>query len=120
MAVKDFPDGSHLYDRDGVDFATAPPPPGLPYMDVDNPGPRDPATKAALQVLTALRPEVAGQVGRVAAPSVASITLTLADGRVVVWGTTDRTDEKAEKLAALLTQSGHTYDVSSPDLPTVK
>ncbi|HZA12784.1 cell division protein FtsQ/DivIB [Mycobacterium sp.] len=120
VTVKDFPDGPHLYDRDGVDFATAPPPPGLPYLDVDAPGPSDPATKAALQVLTSLRPEVAGQVGRIAAPSVASITLTLADGREVIWGTTDRTDEKAEKLAALLTQVGHTYDVSSPDLPTVK
>jgi cell division protein FtsQ len=51
---------------------------------------------------------------------VASITLTLADGRVVIWGTTDRTDEKAEKLSALLTQPGKVYDVSSPDLPTVK
>ncbi|CNV87905.1 cell division protein FtsQ [Mycobacterium tuberculosis] len=50
----------------------------------------------------------------------ASITLTLADGRVVIWGTTDRCEEKAEKLAALLTQPGRTYDVSSPDLPTVK
>ena len=120
VAVKDFPDGPHLFDHDGVDFATAPPPPGLPYLDVDNPGPNDPATKVAMQVLTALRPEVAGQVGRVAAPSVASITLTLADGRVVIWGTADRTEEKAEKLAALLTQPGHTYDVSSPDLPTVK
>ncbi|OBH92717.1 cell division protein FtsQ/DivIB [Mycobacterium sp. E2733] len=120
VAVKDFPDGPHLFDRDGVDFATGPPPPALPYLDVADPGPNDPATKAALQVLTALRPEVAGQVGRVAAPSVASITLTLGDGRVVIWGTTDRTDEKAEKLAALLTQPGRTYDVSSPDLPTVK
>ena len=120
VVVKDFPDGPHLFDRDGVDFATAPPPPGLPYIDAANPGPTDPATKAALQVLTALRPEVAGQVGRVAAPSVASITLTLNDGRLVIWGTTDRTDEKAEKLAALLTQPGKTYDVSSPDLPTVK
>ncbi len=120
LVVKDFPDGPHLFDRDGVDFATAPPPPALPYLDVDDPGPSDPATKAALQVLTALRPEVAGQVGRIAAPSVASITLTLSDGRVVIWGTTDRTEEKAEKLAALLTQPGRTYDVSSPDLPTVK
>ena len=120
LAVKDFPDGPHLFDRDGVDFATAPPPPALPYIDVADPGPSDPATKAALQVLTALRPEVAGQVGRIAAPSVASITLTLNDGRVVIWGTTDRTEEKAEKLAALLTQPGRTYDVSSPDLPTVK
>jgi cell division protein FtsQ len=120
VVVKDFPDGPHLFDRDGVDFATAPPPPALPYIDVANPGPTDLATKAALQVLMALRPEVAGQVGRIAAPSVASITLTLGDGRVVIWGTTDRTDEKAEKLAALLTQPGRAYDVSSPDLPTVK
>ncbi len=120
VVVKDYPDGPHLFDRDGVDFATAPPPPNLPYLDADNPGPRDPATTAALAVMTALRPEVAGQVGRIAAPSVAAITLTLADGRVVVWGTTDRTEEKAMKLAALLTQPGQTYDVSSPDLPTVK
>lgn len=120
IAVKDFPDGPHLYDRDGVDFATGPAPLTLPYLDVENPGPSDLPTQAALAVLTALRPEVAGQVGRVAAPSVSSITLTLTDGRVVVWGTEDRTQEKADKLAALLTQPGQTYDVSSPDLPTVK
>ncbi|KUI33356.1 cell division protein FtsQ [Mycobacterium sp. IS-1496] len=120
VVVKDYPDGPHLFDRDGVDFATAPPPPNLPYLETETPGPNDPATEAALQVMLALPPEVAGQVGRIAAPSVASITLTLVDGRVVVWGTTDRTDEKALKLAALLTQPGRTYDVSSPDLPTVK
>lgn len=120
VVVKDSPDGPHLFDRDGVDFATGPPPLNLPYLETDNPGPNDPPTKAALEVMTALPPEVAGQVARVSAPSVASITLTLVDGREVVWGTTDRTDEKAQKLAALLTQPGQTYDVSSPDLPTVK
>ncbi len=120
VVVKDFGDGPHLFDRDGVDFATAPPPPGLAYIDVDNPGPTDPTTQAALEVMTALRPEVVAQVSRIAAPSVASITLTLTDGRTVVWGTTERTGEKAEKLAALLTQPGRVYDVSSPDLPTVK
>lgn len=120
IVVRDYPDGVHLFDRDGVDFATAPPPPGVPYLDTENPGPKDPATMAALQVMTSLRPDVAGLVGRVSAPSVAAITLTLIDGRVVVWGTTDRTEEKALKLAALLTQPGQTYDVSSPDLPTVK
>ncbi|HEU0190868.1 MAG TPA: FtsQ-type POTRA domain-containing protein [Mycobacterium sp.] len=120
VVVKDFADGPHLFDRDGVDFATAPPPPMLPYLDVDNPSPSDPATRAALQVMVALAPEVAGQVSRVAAPSVASITLTLTDGRTVIWGGTERTAEKAQKLAALLTQPGHIYDVSGPDLPTVK
>lgn len=120
VVVKDYPDGPHLFDRDGVDFATAPPPNLLPYLDADNPGPNDPPTKAALEVMLALPPDVVSQVGRIAAPSVASISLTLTDGRTVVWGTTDRTDEKALKLAALLTQPGQTYDVSSPDLPTVK
>lgn len=120
LVVKDYPDGPHLFDRDGVDFVTGPPPPGLPYIETESPGPNDPATTAALEVLTSLPPEVSGQVSRIAAPSVASITLTLFDGREVVWGTTDRTKEKALKLAALLTQPGHSYDVSSPDLPTVK
>ncbi|MDZ4270628.1 MAG: FtsQ-type POTRA domain-containing protein [Mycobacterium sp.] len=120
VVVRDYPDGVHLFDRDGVDFAVAPPPPGVPYLDTENPGPTDPATQAALQVMTSLRPDVASQVGRVSAPSVSAITLTLIDGRVVVWGTTDRTEEKALKLAALLTQPGQTYDVSSPDLPTVR
>ncbi|MCF6389171.1 cell division protein FtsQ/DivIB [Mycobacterium sp. MBM] len=120
LVVKDYPDGPHLFDKDGVDFVTAPPPPGLPYIDTESPGPNDPATAAALEVLTALPPEVSGQVSRVEAPSVAAITLILFDGRKVVWGTTDRTQEKALKLAALLTQPGQTYDVSSPDLPTVK
>ena len=120
VVVKDFPDGPHLFDRDGVDFAIGPPPPGVPYLDAENPGPNDAPTKAALQVMTSLRPEVAAQVARVAAPSVAAITLQLIDGRQVVWGTTDRTEEKAAKLGALLTQPGRTYDVSSPDLPTVK
>lgn len=120
LVVKDYPDGPHLFDRDGVDFVTGPPPPGLPYIDTASPGPRDPATLAGLEVLTSLPPEVSGQVSRVEAPSVAAITLILFDGRKVVWGTTDRTQEKALKLAALLTQPGQTYDVSSPDLPTVK
>ncbi len=120
VVYKDYPDGPHLFDRDGVDFATGAPPSMLPFFDVENPGPTDPPSMAALQVMTALAPDVAGQISRVAAPSVSSITLTLADGRVVVWGNTDRTAEKAQKLAALLTQPGHTYDVSSPDLPTVR
>ncbi|MDM2644762.1 FtsQ-type POTRA domain-containing protein [Mycobacteroides abscessus] len=113
-------DGTHLIDRDGVDFANEPPPPGIPALDVVAPAPQDPTTKAALQVLTSLAPDLARQVAKIAAPSVSSITLTLDDGRTIVWGTTERTAEKAEKLGALLTQPGRTYDVSSPDLPTLK
>ncbi|BBZ67676.1 cell division protein FtsQ [Mycolicibacterium insubricum] len=120
VAMRDFPDGPHVYDRVGVDFGSEDPAQSLPYLDVENPGPGDPSTRAALEVLTTLRPEIAGQVGRVAAPTAAAVTLTLTDGRVVVWGSTDRSQEKAEKLAALLTVPGRSYDVSSPELATVK
>ena len=78
IVVKDYPDGPHLFDKDGVDFATAPPPPGLAYIDVDHPGPNDPPTRAALQVMTSLSPAVIGQVSRIAAPSVASICAAIA------------------------------------------
>jgi cell division protein FtsQ len=120
VVVKDYPDGPHMFDRDGVDFAVGVPPQGVPYLDTKNPGPGDPPTKAALEVMTSLRPEVAAQVARVDAPSVAGITLQLTDGRQVIWGSSDRTEEKALTLGALLTQPGKIYDVSSPDLPTVK
>ena len=63
-----FPTGHTSSTATGSISRPAPPPPALPYLDVDNPGPSDPPTKAALQVLTALRPEVFGQVGRIAAP----------------------------------------------------
>ena len=39
FVVKDFPDGPHLFDRDGVDFATAPPPPGWPTSTSTTPAP---------------------------------------------------------------------------------
>jgi cell division protein FtsQ len=30
VVVKDYPDGPHMFDKDGVDFAIGPPPPNLP------------------------------------------------------------------------------------------
>ena len=118
--VKDYPDGPHLFDRDGVDFATAPPPAGRAVPRHRQPRAQRPADQggAAGDDVTAARGGRTGRpcrgaVGRVDHPD-------LIDGRTVVWGTTDRTEEKAVKLGALLTQPGQTYDVSSPDLPTVK
>jgi cell division protein FtsQ len=44
----------------------------------------------------------------------------LYDGRVVVWGSSEDTEYKASIALPLLTQPGQTYDVSSPDLPTIR
>ena len=84
---------------------------------------RDDALEAAheadsLEMATHGATKIAERIA--ALPAVTLVPLDLTDGRSVVWGTTDRTAEKAEKLAALLTQPGRVYDVSTPDLPTVK
>ena len=50
----------------------------------------------------------------------AQVTLGLADSKQVVWGTSDRGEDKARVLVPLLTEPGHVYDVTSPDLPTIR
>ena len=44
----------------------------------------------------------------------------LTGDRKVVWGTDDRAADKAAVLVPLLTQPGHVFDVTSPDLPTIR
>lgn len=116
----DSPQGTHLMDASGVDYAIEPAPPGVPRLKVSNPNGSDPTTRAALDVLATLPPDLRGQVGEIAATSISDIRFTLRDNRVVVWGSLDGSDRKAAITPPLLTQPGKTYDVSSPDLPTVK
>lgn len=113
-------DGTHSVDTEGVDFAVEPPPLFTPRLVAASPGTGDPATVAAVRVLEALPPEVRGQVEEIAAGSESDISLTLTDGRVVVWGGVDRSERKAAVLLPLLTQPGQRFDVASPDLPTVR
>ncbi|TSE01294.1 FtsQ-type POTRA domain-containing protein [Skermania sp. ID1734] len=116
----DSPQGPHLVDIEGVDFAIGPPPPGVPRLKVDSPGPNDPKTKAALTVLQALPVLLRGQVSEISVPSLSAVQVSLADGRVIAWGSSADSDRKAQVVAPLLTQPGRVYDVSSPDLPTIK
>ncbi|AOW94716.1 cell division protein FtsQ [Rhodococcus sp. WMMA185] len=116
----DTPDGTHLLDADAVDYEIAPPPPGVPRLVTENPGWGDQATEAALDVLESMPPQLRGQVGQIAANSISDIAVTLLDGRVVMWGGTENSARKGAVTLPLLTQPGQTYDVSSPDLPTVR
>jgi cell division septal protein FtsQ len=113
-----------LVDATGLvfDTITGTVPDGVVPLDVAEPGPDDAATAAALSALTALPRDVRDEVTGVAARTADDVTLTLTDGRSVLWGSADRTDRKAEVLAALLQQiqSGEldpadTLDVSTPD-----
>ncbi|HEX4818281.1 MAG TPA: FtsQ-type POTRA domain-containing protein [Nonomuraea sp.] len=96
-------------------------PPMLPMLRVDRPTAGDPAMMAALQVIKAVPDEIAPKVREVRAGTAEGVTLRLSDGRSVVWGGTDRPEEKAGILASLLKQEKATvYDVSSPDVVTLK
>jgi cell division protein FtsQ len=110
----------HLIDATGLDYAvTKTAPAGLPTLAMTNVRPTDRATKAAVTVLGAIPKQLKTQVITVSADTPGDVRLTLSDGRVVKWGNAEDNSRKAAVLAALLTRPGKTYDVATPDFPTV-
>ncbi|MFF5107737.1 cell division protein FtsQ/DivIB [Streptosporangium sp. NPDC000509] len=121
VAVVPVGDRSALMDRHGiVTELRNVAPPALPVLRVSRPGPADPATAAALKVITALPQNLARRVAEVLAPSAETVSLRLKDGRAIVWGGGDRPADKVRILVTLLKRPADTYDVSSPDVVTVK
>jgi cell division protein FtsQ len=114
------PDGVHMVDGAGTDFATIPQAPtGLPSIELATISPQDPATRSVVDVLARIPQQLRDMVVGLSAQTAGSVQLTLTDGRVVKWGNSADSERKAMVLAALLTRPGKTYDVSAPDLPTV-
>lgn len=60
------------------------------------------------------------RVERVQAKAVDRITLQLDDGDLVVWGSAEESELKADVLLALLPVEAKLYDVSAPSYPTTK
>ncbi|TQF73599.1 FtsQ-type POTRA domain-containing protein [Rhodococcus spelaei] len=116
----DAPEGTHLMDASGVAYAIEPAPPGVPRLKTEHPGRDDPATVDALAAVTALPPELRGQVTEVAVGSLDDIRLALTDDRQLIWGSAANSARKAAIAPPLLSQPGKVYDVSSPDLPTIR
>ncbi|WP_280346348.1 hypothetical protein [Nocardia neocaledoniensis] len=71
-------------------------------------------------MLVTLPPALSVQVGEVVARSNSDVSLNLRDGRKVVWGGTGDGERKAAVVLPLLTREGTVFDVSSPNLVTVK
>jgi cell division protein FtsQ len=115
--------GDMPIDAEGV-VHPAPVPPGLPRLELRAPGPDDPATRAVLDVLAALgdplRAQVVTATSTTGSGSAPMVVLGLTEGREARFGTAERVAEKAAVLLVLLSQEGRVYDVSSPDLPTVR
>jgi len=114
------PDGTHLIDSTGFDYATVTTAPaGLPKIDLPSASPADPRTLSVVHVLAALPTQLRAQLGVIGAATPGSVTLTLANGKIIRWGDADDSARKAAVLGALMTRPGKIYDVSSPDLPTI-
>nr|WP_067699348.1 FtsQ-type POTRA domain-containing protein [Nocardia jejuensis] len=116
----DSPEGPHLLDSDSVEFAIEPPPPGAAKLVTEHPGGADPLTRAAVAVMAAVPLGLRDQVGEVVARSVSDIALELRNGSTVLWGGTNDAQRKAAVVLPLLTQPGKVFDISSPNLVTVK
>ncbi|WP_245650630.1 cell division protein FtsQ/DivIB [Nocardia harenae] len=110
------PGGAHLVDAEAVEYAVEPAPPAAPELTAAAPALR----QAAVTVLTALPPALAAEVAKLEARSASDIALTLRDGRTVLWGGADDAARKAAVVGPLLTRDGTIFDVSSPNLVTVR
>lgn len=117
------PKGVALVDAGGVVYPGTPGP-GLPRLTFGAVGPDDPATRAAVTALATLPEAVRKQVQTVSVAVTAGapgqVTFGLTDDRQVLWGTVERAADKAAVIVPLLTEPGHVFDVTSPDLPTIR
>jgi cell division protein FtsQ len=120
VAVVQVGTGLRGMDASGVlfrDFATAPA--GLPRVQVET-GTTAEALSEAAAVIAALPPDLATTVDHVQVASVDQIELALRDGRQVLWGSAEESEQKAEVLAVLLGEDARVYDVSVPSNPTTR
>jgi cell division protein FtsQ len=112
------PDGSRydLLDDQGVRFdIVSSPPRGVVRLESTT----DPAAReAALTVVRDLPLALRRAVWVVRASSPQQVSLVLRGNRVLVWGSTDQSAQKAAAALALLKLPGKTYDVSSPTVVT--
>jgi cell division protein FtsQ len=109
-----------LVDPTGHQYLRVPQPPrGPPRFDIPLGG--SPATGRALATAAAaLTPGLRARIGLMQAQSDSSIVFVLTDHRVVLWGSADRSAQKANVLSALLNQPGTQFDISDPDVAVVR
>lgn len=118
VAAVETSEGVELVDRNGVAYRTVEEKPGKLPLLRDVHGAR--AREAAVKVVNQLPGKLRAQVATVSAKNKHTVRFTLDNDARVVWGAADGAERKAKVLVALLTQDGSVYDVSSPDLPTIR
>ncbi len=120
VAVVDLGGQIRGLDDSGVLFRDYPRrPPALPLVRIA--GPADSTVLAeAAEVVRALPSALARRVDHMAVETIDQISLVLRDGRVVLWGSAEESEQKAQVLGKLLAQEAEVYDVSVPGQPTTR
>jgi len=80
----------------------------------------DRARKAAGSVTSKLPDWLQVDVAQTKASTPDDVTLVMRDGSEIVWGAPERADEKVDVLRVLLRLPSPIYDVSAPDVPTIR
>ena len=114
--------GYSLVDAAGVVLSTTPEQPeGQPVLRVTG-GVDAQAFRSAGLVMRSLSADLRATVVELKATSGDDVTLTLGDGKAVVWGSEKESALKAAVLASLIKASpeSRTFDVSSPRVPVVR
>lgn len=115
-------DGYAVVDAAGVALSTsAKLPEGRPELDIAG-GIDSAAFRSAGLVMRSLPADLRGTVTEVRATSGDDVTLLLADGKSVVWGSEKDSVRKAAVLVRLIAASpdSRAFDVSSPTVPVVR
>ena len=94
-------------------------PDDLPRVETSPDAGRD-ALREAAGVVAALPREISTKVDHVEVATVDQISLVLRDERVVLWGSAEESELKAEVLVPLLSRPGQTYDITVPGQATVR
>jgi cell division protein FtsQ len=108
---------AELLDNTGVAFASvATAPSRLVTVHVSGPvpGAGDPAARTAMHVLAELPARIRARVSSLTARSVDNVSVKLADGTTVIWGSAADASTKSAVLRTLMRRSAKVYDVSTP------
>lgn len=119
-------DGSpHIFDREGVDYdQSGNVPEGLLQAELSEVSlevaPQ--AVRDIVEITETLRTATMQAGAEQIATSVSSRSpqgyeVTLADGRVIEWGSVEKTAEKAASFAAVMDRPGQRWNVSNPSMP---
>jgi cell division protein FtsQ len=107
-------------DENGVLFRRyAKSPAGLPVVHM-GPKTRSDALAEAARVVGSLPSDLAARVDWVSVATIDTISLRLHNGRTILWGSADESQNKAEIVAILLRHKASSYDVSVPGRPTIR